>query len=54
MGMPRSAQARLTMATKSAPLDLCIVRNEEGRGTPRGSLGGWSPLLACAKLSALT
>ena len=53
-GIPRSAHARLTMATKSAPLDLRIVCNEEGPGPPGAGCGGWSPLTACAKLSALT
>ena len=47
MGIPRSEQARLTMATKSAPLDFRIVRNEEGRGTPRGRL---RPLVASVGL----
>jgi hypothetical protein len=36
--MPRSAHARLMTPTKNVPLDLRIVRNEEGRGTPRGRL----------------
>jgi len=53
MGIPLSPHARLTMATKNVPLDLRIVRNEEGPGPPGAGCGGWSPSMACAKLSAL-